>query len=248
MLEYAPPKYFKVKSAIMKLLDSGDLTPNAALPSERELMLEHDVSRITVRKAIEELEQEGLVYKVQGKGTFVKGDHKKQDLISITSCTEDVKKQGMVPTRQVLYSEIIPADKKRQNRLQLSEGDRVFHMARIYYADGEPINHTTVYLPCKFFPGIESYDFSQYSLYGVLEEDYGVKITRAERTLEAVIAYEDICRHLHVHSGIPLILFNCVTYGEIRGREYPIENFKCYYRSDRFKFYIDQVRTTKFDK
>ena len=248
MLAYSPPKYLKVKSAIMEQLDAGDLEPHAALPSERELMQSYDVSRITVRKAIEELEQEGLVYKIQGKGTFVAGEYKKQNLISITSCTEDVRKQGMIPTRKVLFSEVIDADRKRQDRLMLTETDKVFRMARIYYADGEPLNHTTVYLPYKFFPGIETYDFSKFSLYGVLEGDYGVKITRAERTLEAVIAYEEICRYLDVHNGVPLILFNCITYGEIRGREYPIENFKCYYRSDKFKFYIDQVRTTKFDK
>ena len=53
---------------------------------------------------------------------------------------------------------------------------------------------------------------------------------------------------MNVNAGVPLILFNCVTYGEIKGREYPIENFKCYYRSDRFKFYIDQVRKDKFEK
>ena len=154
----------------------------------------------------------------------------------------------MTATRKVLFNCIIDADRKRQSRLQLIEGDKVFNMARIYYADGEPINHTTVYLPYKLFPGIEAYDFSPCSLYGVLEEDYGVKITRAERTLEAVLAYEDICRYLNVNAGVPLILFNCVTYGEIKGREYPIENFKCYYRSDRFKFYIDQVRKDKFEK
>lgn len=245
---YNPPKYFTVKNSILKMLDSGELEANAPLPSERELMLSHDVSRITIRKAIEELEQEGYVYKIQGKGTFVKGDQKRQNLISITSCTEDVKRQGMTATRKVLFNCIIDADRKRQSRLQLIEGDKVFNMARIYYADGEPINHTTVYLPYKLFPGIEAYDFSQCSLYGVLEEDYGVKITRAERTLEAVLAYEDICRYLNVNAGVPLILFNCVTYGEIKGREYPIENFKCYYHSDRFKFYIDQVRKDKFEK
>lgn len=248
MAEYTPPKYFTVKHSIMKMLDSGELEANAPLPSERELMEAHNVSRITVRKAIEELEQEGLVYKVQGKGTFVKGGQKQQNLISITSCTEDVRRQGMTPTRKVLYREIIDADKKRQTRLQLVEGEKVFHMARVYYADGEPINHTTVYLPYKLFPGIENYDFSKYSLYGVMENDYGVKIVRAERTLEAVIAYQEICQHLNVHPGVPLILFHCITYGEKRGKVYPIENFKCYYRSDRFKFYIDQVRKDKFDK
>ena len=77
---------------------------------------------------------------------------------------------------------------------------------------------------------------------------YGLNITGAEGTLYGVLAFEYICRYFNVNAGVPLILFNCVTYGEIKGREYPIENFKCYYRSDRFKFYIDQVRKDKFEK
>ena len=247
-MEYTPPKYFTVKHSILDMLEAGELAPNSVIPSERELMEKHNVSRITVRKAIEELEQEGYLYKIQGKGTFVKGDQKKQNLISITSCTEDVKRQGMVPSRKVLCMNVIDADKKRQERLQLLAGEKVFQMARIYYADGEPINHTTVYLPYKFFPGIEKYDFSKFSLYGVIENDYSVKITRAERTLEAVIAYDEICEYLHVHSGVPLILFQCITYGEVKGKECPIETFKCYYRSDNFKFYIDQIRKDKFDR
>lgn len=247
-MEYAPPKYFTVKRSIMEMMEAGELRANEALPSERELMETYDVSRITVRRAIEELQREGFVYKIQGKGTFVQGDQKRQNLISITSCTEDVRRHGMTPSRKVLCKDIIEADKKRQSQLQLPEGSRVFHMARVYYANDEPINHTTVYLPYRYFPGIEAYDFSQYSLYGVIENDYNVKITRAERVLEAVIAYDEICEHLDVRPGVPLILFQCITYGEVRGRECPIETFKCYYRSDKFKFYIDQVRKDKFDK
>ncbi|MBQ5754517.1 MAG: UTRA domain-containing protein, partial [Oscillospiraceae bacterium] len=142
----------------------------------------------------------------------------------------------------VVGSEIIPADKKRQSRLALAEGDRVYRLKRIYYADGEPLNFTTVYLPYKLFPGVESHDFARNSLYKVLEDDYGVKITRAERTLEAVLAYEEVQEYLNIRSGVPLILFQCITYGEIKGKEYPIETFKCYYRSDRFKFCVNQVR------
>lgn len=247
-MDYILPKYFNIKRSILNMLDSGELVANTLLPSERELMKEYNVSRITVRKAIEELEQEGFVYKIQGKGTFVKGEHKKQNLISITSCTEDVKRQGMVPARKVLSKQIVKADKKRQSRLCLSNDEYVFCMDRVYFADGEPINKTTVYLPYKLFKGIELYDFEKFSLYGVIENDYYIKITRAERTLEAVLAYDDICKELNVHNGTPLILFQCITYGEIRGREIPIETFKCYYRSDKFKFYINQVRREKFDK
>lgn len=242
MKDYTPPKYVLVKHALKAMLDQGDLEANALLPSERELMESYNVSRITVRRAVDELEQEGYLYRVQGKGTFVKGDDKHQDLISITSCTEDVRRLGMVPSRKVVSSGVIEADRKRRSRLNLIPGDRVFRLARIYYADGEPINFTTTYLPYKLFPGIEERDFSELSLYQVLEQDYGVTITRAERTLEAVLAYEEVQEHLNILPGVPLILFNCITYGEINGREYPIETFKCYYRSDRFKFCVNQVR------
>ena len=182
------------------------------------------------------------MYKVQGKGTFVKGDEMRQDLISITSCTEDVLRLGMTPSRKVVGSELIPADKKRQGRLSLTEGDVVYRLKRIYYADDEPINFTTVYLPHKLVPGIENHDFANNSLYAVLENEYNVKITRAERTLEAVLAYEDVQEYLNIRPGVPLILFQCVTYGEVKGKECPIETFKCYYRSDRFKFCVNQMR------
>lgn len=241
-MNYEPPKYLIVKEYILEMLNNGELSPNSLLPSERELMETHNVSRITVRKAIEELEQEGYVYKVQGKGTFVKCGNKRQDLIAITSCTEDVRRQGMVPTRKVLYKKVVDVDVKCRNRLQLKADEKIFQMARIYYADGTPINYTTVYLPYKFFPGIEEYDFSEYSLYEVMESDYHVKITRAERMLEAVNAYGEVSEYLDVEPGVPLILFRCITYGEVEGKEYPIETFKCFYRSDKFKFYIDQVR------
>lgn len=242
MMEFAPPKYFTVKCAILDRIDTDDLSTGAILPSERELMEVHCVSRITVRKAIDELEKDGYLYKVQGKGTFVKGEPKRQDLISLTSCTQDVVRQGMVPTRKVLKNDVIAADSKRLRVLNLDAGENVFCLARILYADGEPLNFTTAYLPHKLFPGIENHDFAATSLYTTIENEYATKITRAERTIEAVIAYDEICDYLGVDSGVPLVLFQCVTYGESQGVEYPIETFKCYYRSDKFKFYIDQVR------
>ena len=74
------------------------------------------------------------------------------------------------------------------------------------------------------------------------EEVYGVKITKARRTIEAIGAQDEIAEYLDVEEGTPIILFRCITHGIVNGREIPIENFKCYYRTDKFKFYIDQVR------
>lgn len=242
MEECKLPKYYLVKKAIVDKIDNEEFTTGSMIPSERELMALLDVSRITVRRAIEELEQEGYLYRVQGKGTYVKGDQESQDLISITSCTQDVERLGMKPSRKVLHSDVILADKKRQRALSLSDKDKVFFLSRVYYADEEPINYTRTYVPYKLFKDIEKHDFSKESLYQVMEKEYGVQLCRAVRTVEAIIAYDEIAEYLHVQNGVPLLLFQCTTYGLLGGREIPVETFKCCYRSDKFKFYINQVR------
>lgn len=242
MEDFRPPKYFQVKKAIVEKIDNEEFTIGELIPSERELMALLHVSRITVRRAIEELEQEGYLYKVQGKGTYVKGDQNSQDLISITSCTQDVERLGMKPSRKVLYARVAPADKKRQRKLNLGDNDQVFALSRIYYADDEPINYTRTYLAYKYFRGIEKYDFAKESLYQVIENQYGIPLSRANRSVEAIIARDEIAEYLHVPNGVPLLLFQCTTYGMVGGKEVPVETFKCCYRSDRFKFYINQVR------
>lgn len=241
-MAYSLPKYYVVKQSILEKIQSGDLESGAAIPSERELMTEQNVSRITVRKAVEELEQEGYLYKVQGKGTYVRGEKKNQDLFSLTSCTEDVIRQGMTPSRRVIDSAIVLADKERQDRLKVAEKEKLYRLCRVYYADGEPINYTKVYLPYKLFPNIEQHDFSQQSLYKVMEKEYGVQIKRAQRTIEAVLASNELAELLQIYPGTPLILFKCITFGSISGREVAIEAFNSYYRTDIFKFTIEQVR------
>lgn len=236
------PKYYQVKRAIAEKIDNEEFAIGELIPSEQELMAIFHVSRITIRRAIDELEQEGYLYKVQGKGTYVKGDQNSQDLISITSCTQDVERQGMKATRKVLESQVMPADKKRQRKLNIGDNDMVFFLSRIYYADGVAINYTKTYLPYKLFPGIERHDFSKESLYEVIEKEYGVRLSRAKRSVEAILARDEIAEYLGVPPGVPLLLFECTTYGLVGGKETPIETFKCCYRSDRFKFYINQVR------
>ena len=236
------PKYYILKKALIEKINQEELKVNELIPSERELISTYNVSRITVRRAISELVNEGYLYTVQGKGTFVKSDRYSQDLFSITSCTQDILNFGMTPGRLVIDARVVEADKKRCRILNLNSGEQVFRLERVYTADGEPINLTTTYLPYRYLPGIEHYDFAQCSLYQVLEQEYGITITKATRTVEAVLVSEDESELLQVEQGIPILLFGCTTYGKVRGREVPIETFKCRYRSDRFKFYINQVR------
>ncbi|TCS82349.1 GntR family transcriptional regulator [Muricomes intestini] len=241
MIEERVPKYFQLKKAIIRKIEEEEYLPGGLIPSERELMEQYQVSRITVRKAIDELVVEGYLYKIQGKGTYVKTDEKGNDLFSLVSCTQAVRNMGMTPTKQVIMANILTADKKRAKALNLSDTDQVFQLGRVLYANGEPLNYTLTYLPLKLFPRLEEHDFGKESLYMVLSEEYHVNITKARRTVEAVLVKDEIAEYLDIEAKMPVILFGCTTYGEVNGQEIPIENFKCYYRTDKYKFYIDQV-------
>jgi GntR family transcriptional regulator len=236
------PKYFSLKRDIIQKIEMEEYAGDLPIPSEREMMETYQVSRITVRKAIDELVKEGYLYKVQGKGTYVKSDENSQDLFAITSCTEDVLRLGLQPSKRMVTAEYIQADSKRAKILHITTDDRVFRMGRILYAQDEALNYTVTYLPEKIFSGIDQYDFVNESLYDVIPHRYGIRITKARRTIEAVLAKDEIAEYLDIEEGMPIILFGCTTSGIVNGMEVPIEYFKCYYRTDKFKFSINQIK------
>lgn len=242
ILEDKSPKYFIVKKAIVENIDNDLYHSNEAIPSEKKLMELYNVSRITIRKAIDELVTEGYLYKIQGKGTYVKADEGSNNLFSITSSTEDVQKMGMTSSKKTKISRIEFASPKRAKALEISTDDKVEVIGRISYANLEPLNYTIAFLPEKIFPGLIEYDLEHESLYKLINDRYSVRITKARRTIEAVLAKDEIAKYLELEEGMPVILFRCVTYGIVSGKETPIEYFKCYYRTDKYKFYIDQIR------
>lgn len=224
------------------MINKEVIKPDEQIPTEMSLTQSHGVSRITVRKAIDELVNEGYLYRIQGKGTFVKAETYNRDLFSICSCTEDIKRMGMEPSRKLIEQGIELADKKRAKIFGINENDDIFVLKRVYLADKEPVNYTISYINSKFFPGIENLYFSTASLYQVIEKKYNVRITKASRTLEAVSVDNEVALLLNMKKSSPVLLFTAVTFGIVNGQEVPIETFKCYYRSDKFKFYINQVR------
>lgn len=236
-------KYLLLKREIVAKINNEEYRIGEIIPSEREFMDIFQMSRITVRKAIDDLVNEGYLYRIQGKGTYVKSDEHNYDLFSLTSCTQDITSSGMVASRKIITAEVMSADKVRQRRLHMSNGEKVFKLERVYYADGTPINDTTTYLPLTLFAGLEEHSFDRESLYEILEKQFGVKITNARRTIEAVLAHEEVAENLEVNEGEPLLLFRSITFGMVNGVERPIETFKSHYRTDIYKFYLDQIRT-----
>lgn len=236
------PKYYLIKNDIIEKINNEELTSNQLLPSERELIENYNVSRITVRRAIDELVKEGYAYKIKGKGSFVKGDNFKQGLNKVHSYTEEIINQGMKPSRKLLNTDIKIIDAKKAKIFNISQDEKIFVLERIYYADNEAICLTKTILPYKYFPNIECFDFVNNSLYSILENFYKLKITKATQTIDASVSTTYTSSHLSINEGHPLLLFRTTTYGIINGTEIPFEYFKSYYKTDKVKYTLEQVR------
>ncbi len=236
------PKYYIIKRALIDKIESEEIIADQAIPSERELMAMFEVSRITVRKAIDELATEGYLYKIQGKGTYVKGDTRTTGLSAIASCTNEILRQGFIPSRKTLSNEMIPCTKRLARELEINLDDPVYHVRRVFYADGEPVNYANAYINAALFPGLEQFDLSQESLYKVMETYFNVKIVGSKRYVEAVSAYEEVAEYLEVREGYPLLLFHGVTCANIGNKVVPVETYVTYYKTERIKFFIDQER------
>lgn len=237
------PLYYRLKQLIIDMIENEEIKADEAIPSEPKLMATYTLSRTTVRKAIDELVNEGYLYRIQGKGTFVKGRGFEQALIKLSGCSEDIKRLGLTPHPKVLNACITTPSKRIASLLSISEDEPTFYMERIVYGDDLPINRNKSYIPYKYVNGIETINFNQESLYKVLEQDYNICIKKAVRSIEAILANDEVADQLEVNEGSPVLLFKGqVLATERDGREFVIEHFEAIYRSDQFKFYIEQHR------
>src|SRR5215470_2448624 len=146
------------------------------LPSESELCEEFGVSTVTMRRAVATLVAEGLLIRLQGKGTFVSSDHAiLQGPPQLTSFTQDLQLRGWRSSARLLSLNMERAPGHVATRLGLAAGALVHVLRRVRLADERPVAIQTAYVPGLLFPGLETYDFTTASLYEVFQRDYGVK-------------------------------------------------------------------------
>ena len=156
------------------------------LPSESQLCEEFGVSSITMRRAVATLVAEGLLVRLQGKGTFVSSDHAiVQGPPHLTSFTEDMRLRGWASRARVTGFRTERAPAALATRLGLSGGALLHVIGRVRLADDLPVALQTAYVPALLFPGLETHDFRNESLYEVFERDYGVKPATATEVYRA---------------------------------------------------------------
>ena len=234
------PYFAQVMAILRQRFDNGTWPPGTQLPGEHELCQLFDVSRTVVRQALNELEQEGLIIRQKGRGTFVAEPKIAESLVQkLTGFYQDMVDRGHVPVTQVLKQAVVPASSKVANRLRLSVGEQVIEMERVRFVRDEPIVLVTTYLPFDRCPQAADADFTAQSLYAFLEAQCGLVVVRGQRTLEAVAATEREASLLQVKVGAPLVLLNSVSFLEDGT---PLEYYKALHRGDRSKFDVQLIR------
>jgi len=233
------PRYHQLKELIRARVRAGEWAPGSAIPSERELTERYRISRMTARQALTDLVREGVLYREQGRGTFVAQPRIAQQLLHLTGFTEDMRARRQRPAARVLDAAMIPADAPTADRLRIPPGQPVFRVRRLRLADAEPLAVETAAIS---FPGCERLlgdDLAASSLYGLIETKYGQPLADAEQEVEAGAALDDEAGLLDLAPGDPVLRTRRVTYTQ---RRQPIEYAVAVYRGDKYTFYTRIVR------
>ena len=223
--------YLRVLEALRQ--DVLALAPGSAAPSETELAARHGVSRMTARNAVLVLRQEGLLYVVRGRGVFVA--RRKLDLHGTTAplgFTEMARQHGLAPTSRLLRFDRGEADSQLAARLGVDDGDPVFFIERLRFADAVPMCHELTAVPVSVCPSLFRRNLAADSLYRILVEEHGHRLCGYEEEVEAGAAGRTMARLFRVAPADPVLIARRVVFGENRR---PVEWTLGTYRADRYR-------------
>jgi GntR family transcriptional regulator len=228
------PLYHQLKEILREQIANKTFKPHEQIPSEPELQKKYGLSRATIRKAIDGLVREGLVYRRHGKGTFVAEPEGRQT-ITLDSFSANMRALGFVPSTQVLEARLLREEEPElAQKLGLEPGEQLVRLQRLRFLDGEPILLATSYLPASLFPGLDEEDLTG-SLYLVLAEKYGVTPAWGEDFIEPVILSEEEAKLLGANPGSPALLVERHAY---TADSDIVEVCFSLIRGDKAKFYL----------
>jgi GntR family transcriptional regulator len=227
------PLYEHVESVLAGDIADGGLPPETQLPSEDGLIERFKVSRTTVRKAIQNLVERGLVEVRRGKGTFVAQPKITQELTELTGFVEDMQALGRTPTARLVDRCIVPADESVAKHLALAPGALVVRLQRVRLADGVAMSFDETYLPREIGEKVAANDLEALPVFALLEDKYDTPLIEAEYKLEAATADPVVAQALEVVAGSPIFLIERTSY--TTGNR-PVDYERLHYRGDLIRF------------
>ena len=233
------PLYKKVEELLYGRIKSGTYPLNSQIPTENELAQELNVSRPTVRQALDSLARHGYLTRVKGKGTFVTEPKVLHDSCRfLMSYQTESQYKGVSLRTQVIENVVVHPPGHVAQSLDLQPNEKVVKLTRLRwledYHNGAPVVYTTVYVPQKLFPDMTEIDFTSRSFYDVLEEQ-GMGVRSNVKKLEVVPASSKLTDILKTNRYEPLVLISALGR---TAEEMPIEYSESYYPSSRNSFQI----------
>jgi GntR family transcriptional regulator len=227
------PAYQQVSQLVMKDIESRGVRPGTRLPSERVLCERIGVSRVTLRRGLKALADQGLLETTAGRGWYVPARRISEPPGGLMSFTALATAAGFTASSRLLRKLVRPATLDEAELLAIPPGSRVLELERLRFVDGLAVAIALSRVPLVRAEGIQDVSFEDGSLYQVLEEKVGVRAIAAEYAVEAIAADERTASLLDMSAGDPVLLAVQTTYGQ--GEE-PIELCRMHYRGDRYRF------------
>ena len=222
----------EIEEDLIAKIEAKIYEPNQKLPSERELMEIYGVSRMTVRNIVNSLIAKDIAYRIPGRGAFVHRDFIQRSNI-IKGYTQLMREMGKVPSTKVLdFKKIIPDEFIRLS-LALDEGEEVFQIRRVRYADDIPMCYGNTYIPVSVFPDLDETYTEDKSTYDVIVNHYHVKLSYMKRTISAVRLDDYVSDILYGKSNGISLKMEGVVYDR---NSVPIQYGSSYYNADHFSY------------
>lgn len=226
-----PTKYQRLALQIKEDIVTGRLVLGQQLPTEEALALHADVSRITVRQALTQLEQGGYIHKIQGKGSFVAWEKTQMQLNLLQGFSDEMRAKGFVPSTRLVQITQANADDDIARKLGTEEGTPLYKLIRLRMADDVPMCIETLHVPAHLCPALEN-EAVEGSMYSLFRNRYGHKLLFANQEIEAGIIGAAEAHLLHVREGSPALYTTRITYTDNNA---PLEYVTSIYRGDRYR-------------
>jgi len=233
------PLYVQIKEQLRGQIFDGTYHEHQRLPSENDLMSSFGVSRITVRQALSDLENEQLIFKIPGKGAFVSRPRPFQQQARLQGFAEAMASQGREAFNRVLGLSTVPADAVTAARLQVPEGSPLTEIRRVRHADRQAVSLDITYVRRDLGERLAREDLAGRDIFVIIENDYGIPLDHADLSINAVLADAALARLLGVEPGAPILRMERLTWTR---DGLPLDFEYLYYRGDSFSFQVRAER------
>lgn len=230
------PLWMQFRDTLRARILQGELSVGSKLPTEAEFGEQFGISRIVVREALADLVRNGLIYKIRGQGAFVSARERDEDFVStVLGFSDEMERKGLTVRTQVLSQELRLPTAEEARALDLKDEEMVVALKRLRGVDNELRLLVETAVPADLAPGLHRTRLENRSLYDLLRRQYGLRIVRAERWIDAVLPDADTRELLGISAQEPLLRIESIAYGA-NGR--PVEHYRALHRCQSSRLHV----------